>query len=590
MNKLLKEKILSRLTPIPLIVSIFSLMAVLYDFGYDHQPYEYVVLRFVYLFALCIGAISIIVRYSFQINPPRLKVKQFDLFFLFILLLLILLNLKILDGSSGLMDILKLRFWVYVSIITIFIREFSSIRVYLKRTVINPAQLFIVSFLLIIIAGGFLLMLPKASNSNISFIDAMFTSTSAVCVTGLTVVNTGSFFTQFGQFIILVLIQIGGLGIMTFASYFSYFFKGSSTYENQLLLSDITNTEKIGEVFNTLKKIILVTFIFEAIGALLIFQFLDEDIIPTFSDRSFFSIFHSVSGFCNAGFSTLQNGLFEPNYQFNYPIHLIIAFLIILGGLGFPIVFNLLMYLRKHITNILLHISGKRERAQMPWIININTRVVLIASLALTIFGTIIFFIFEYNNTLSGYTFWGKVITSFFGSVTARTAGFNTVDTSILSYPTTLAILFLMWVGASPASTGGGIKTSTLALAMLNLISLVKGKARIEVFKREIAQTSVNRAFAIIVLSILVICIAIFSISIFDREKGMLNITFECVSAFGTVGLSRGITADLSTSSKVVLVLTMFIGRVSMLTVMIAIFKRVTYSKYHYPSENILIN
>jgi len=201
-----------------------------------------------------------------------------------------------------------------------------------------------------------------------------------------------------------------------------------------------------------------------------------------------------------------------------------------------------------------------------------------------------VFFIFEYNNTLNGYTFWGKVITSFFGSVTARTAGFNTVDTSIISYPTTLAILFLMWVGASPASTGGGIKTSTLALAVLNLVNLVKGKTRIEVFKREIAQASVNRAFAIIVLSILVICIAIFSISIFDREKGMLNITFECVSAFGTVGLSRGITPDLSTSSKLVLIITMFIGRVSMLTVMIAIFKRVAFSNYHYPTENILIN
>lgn len=590
MKKHLAGKILSRLTPIPLIVSIFSLMAVLYDFGYDHKPYEYVVLRFLYLFALSIGAISIIARYSSQITPPRLRVKQFDLIFLLILLLLISLNLKILNGSSVLMDILKLRIWVYIALITIFIREFSSIRVYLKRTVINPAQLFIVSFLLIIIAGGFLLMLPKATNSHISFIDAMFTSTSAVCVTGLVVVNTGSFFTEFGQFIILVLIQIGGLGIMTFASYFSYFFKGSSTYENQLLLSDITNSEKIGEVFNTLKKIILVTFIFEAIGAVLIFQFLDKGIIPSISDRTFFSVFHAVSGFCNAGFSTLQNNLYENVFQFNYPLHLIIAFLIIFGGLGFPIIFNLVMFLRKSFINTLLHVLRKRKRIQMPWIININTRVVLLTTLILILFGTIIFFIFEYNNTLLGYTFWGKVITSFFGSVTTRTAGFNTVDTAMLSYPTTLAILFLMWVGASPASTGGGIKTSTLALAVLNLISLVKGKTRIEVFKREIAQTSVNRAFAIIVLSIFVICIAIFSISIFDREKGMLNIVFECVSAFGTVGLSRGITADLTTSSKVVLVLTMFIGRVSMLTVMIAIFKRVTYSKYHYPSENILIN
>ncbi|MHC1704494.1 MAG: TrkH family potassium uptake protein [Tenuifilaceae bacterium] len=590
MIKQLEEKILTRFRPLPFIISIFTLMAVLYDFGYNHEPYEYVVLRFVYLFSLSVGALSLIIRFVFRINSTPARVIQFDLLFLLFLLLLISLNLKIIDGSSGLMDILKLRIWVYAALITIFVREFSTLRVVLKRTVINPAQLFIVSFLVIIVAGGFLLMLPKATTSHISFIDAMFTSTSAVCVTGLVVVNTGSFFTEFGQFIILMLIQIGGLGIMTFASYFSYFFRGSSTYENQLLLSDITNTEKIGEVFNTLKKIILVTFIFEAVGALLIFQFVDKATIPSLSDRTFFSVFHAVSGFCNAGFSTLQDGLFEPIYRFNYPLQITIAFLIILGGLGFPIVFNLLMYLRKHITNILLHISGKRKRIQLPWIININTRVVLLTSLILTLFGAIVFYIFEYNNTLSGYTFWGKVITSFFGSVTTRTAGFNTVDTSLLSYPSTLTILFLMWVGASPASTGGGIKTSTLAVAVLNLISLVKGKTRIEFFKREIAQASVNRAFAIIVLSILVICIAIFSISIFDREKGMLNITFECVSAFGTVGLSRGITADLSTSSKLVLIITMFIGRVSMLTVMIAIFKRVAFTNYHYPSENILIN
>jgi trk system potassium uptake protein TrkH len=547
-------------------------------------------LRFLYLFTLCIGVVSIFSRYFSSKTRPRIKVIPFDIIFLIFFSILIFLEFKGFEGQSSFINFIKLRIWIYAALIFIFIREFSSIRIDLKRTSINPAQLFIVSFLLIIIAGGFLLMLPKATTSNITFIDALFTSTSAVCVTGLVVVNTGSFFTQFGQFIILILIQIGGLGIMTFASYFSYFFKGSSSYENQLLLSDIINTEKIGDVFNTLKKIILVTFFIEGVGALLIYQYIDESLISSFTDRTFFSIFHAVSGFCNAGFSTLQTGLFEPVYRFNYPLQLIIAILIILGGLGFPIAFNLLRYIRIQLTNILMHIFRKRKRIHLPWIISINTRIVLITSFALIVLGSILIFIFEYNNTLAGYGLWGKIVASFFGSVTSRTAGFNTVDTSLLSVPTVLIMLFLMWVGASPGSTGGGIKTSTFAIAILNFVSLVKGKTRIEIFKREIASASVNRAFAIIFLSIIVICISIFSITVFDKERGLLNITFECVSAFSTVGLSRGITADLSIPSKIVLILTMFIGRVSMLSILMAMLKRVSYTNYRYPTEEILIN
>lgn len=586
----IKRKIFNRLKPIPLIISIFALIAVLYDYGYDHKPFEYIVLRFLYLFTLCIGVISIFSRYFSSKTRPRIKVIPFDLIFLIFFSILISLEFKILKGDSFFISFIKYRVWIYMALVFIFIREFSLIRIDLKRTIINPAQLFIVSFLLIIIAGGFLLMLPKATVSGISLIDAMFTSTSAVCVTGLVVVNTGSFFTEFGHFIILVLIQIGGLGIMTFASYFSYFFKGNSSFENQLFLSDIINTNRIGDVFNTLKRILIVTFFIEAVGALLVYYYLDKSLIPSFADRTFFSIFHAVSGFCNAGFSTLQNGLFEHVYQFNYPFLLIIALLIVLGGLGFPIVFNLLRYLRIQLTNIFLYIVRRRKRIHFPWIININTRIVLITSLILTLSGTILFLIFEYNNTLSDHGLWGKIVTSFFGSVTTRTAGFNTVDISLLKVPTILILIFLMWIGASPGSTGGGIKTSTLAIAMLNFVSLIKGKTRIELYKREIASSSVNRAFAIISLSIIVICISIFSIVIFDKEKGLLNITFECVSAFSTVGLSRGITADLSIPSKIILILTMFIGRVSMLSILMAMFKRDSYAKYRYPTEEILIN
>ncbi|MFH2142031.1 MAG: potassium transporter TrkG, partial [Bacteroidota bacterium] len=339
-----------------------------------------------------------------------------------------------------------------------------------------------------------------------------------------------------------------------------------------------------------LKKIILVTFIIEGFGTILIFQSLDVTIIQSVYERIFFSVFHSISGFCNAGFSTLQNSFYETPYQFNYAIHIIIAVLIIFGGLGFPIVFNLLKYLQVKIKSFFLSLFRIKHNIFIPWLININTRIVLITSLLLTVFGALMFFIFEYDNTLSNHNLIGKIITSFFQSVTARTAGFNTVDTSSLTAATLLIVLFLMWIGASPGSTGGGIKTSTLALAILNIISIAKGKSRLEVFKREISQTSINRAFAIMILSIFGISISTIFIYIFDSEKGLMNIFFECVSAYGTVGLSRGITADLCNASKIILIFTMFIGRISMLTLLIAFFKKVSSERYRYPSDNILIN
>ncbi|MBU0487156.1 MAG: ATPase [Bacteroidetes bacterium] len=585
-----QSKYIKVIKQLPLIVSILAVLAVVYYLGFFHQPLEQEVLHWIFLSAICVSGIAIVARYFFRSMRPKWRILPYDIL-LILLIVLVFLQVDIFFGDRFIFSqILPRRFFLFLAILLGFIREFSTGIFDFRRMIFNPAQLFILSFLVIILVGGGLLLLPNATHTGISGIDAMFTSTSAVCVTGLVVVDTGSFFTEFGHYIILILIQLGGIGIMTFTSYFSYFFKAGSSYENQLLLSSMTNTEKIGEVFVTLKKIIFITFIVEGIGALIIFQSIDVEVIPSFLDRVFFSVFHSVSGFCNAGFSTLGNGFYEPAFRFNYPLHLIIALLIILGGIGFPIVFNLLKYIKNYFRNVWLIVLGKRSQIHLPRIINVHTRIVLITSLILTVAGTLLFFVFEYNNTLSEHSFVGKIVTSFFGSVTTRTAGFNTVDTSSLSILTVMLVVFLMWVGASPGSTGGGIKTSTFAIAILNFIALARGKQKIEVFRREIAQNSVNRAFAIIFLSILVIFVSIFFISLFDIEKGLTNISFECVSAFGTVGLSRGITAELSNPSKFVLILTMFAGRVSMLTILIAVFKKMAHHKYHFPTEEVLIN
>lgn len=580
--------LLKIIAKIPIIISIISVLAFLYDFGFYHSILDDVVLKVIYLSALIVGILSIVIRYFFQQYRPRLKGLPIDFIIFTFLVIVAYKNIWGLDSTTLL--ILKRKLFLYCAVFLVFFRELSSIRFEFKRAALNPAQLFAISFLLIIIFGTFMLLLPKATYTSISFIDAVFTSTSAVCVTGLVVVDTGSFFTQFGQLLIAVLIQVGGLGIMTFASYFTYFFRGGATYENQLLLRDMTNTEKISEVFSVLKKIILITFLIEGLGSVIIFYCIDTETIPLLWDRIFFSAFHAISGFCNAGFSTLPNSFYQDTFQLNYPLHLTVAALFILGGLGFPIVFNLYRFVKTKFKVWIFFLLRHKHKAVSPRLINMNTRIVLVTSLILTIAGTVAFFVLEYNNTLANHSLVGKLVTSFFGAVTTRTAGFNSVDTAALGIHTILVVLFLMWVGASPASTGGGIKTSTLAVAFLNIVSIVRGKSRLELFNREIPAISVNRAFAIITLSIIVISISTVCISFFEPSLSLLNISFECVSAYSTVGLSRGITAQLCTASKLVLIITMFIGRVGTLTLLIAIFKKGVNEVYRLPSENILIN
>ena len=476
-----------------------------------------------------------------------------------------------------------------IGLFLVFVREFSARKINYNREVINPAQLVVFSFITIIIIGSLLLMLPNATHNGIDYIDALFTSTSAVCVTGLATLDTEHQFTMFGKTVILILIQIGGLGIMTFASYFAYFFRGVSSFENQLALNEMTSANRLSEVFSTLRKIIMATFLIELIGAALIFFSLMNTTLPG-NNSVFFSVFHSVSAFCNAGFSTLSGGLFEPFLRYNYMLQFVIALLIIFGGLGFPIVFNSITYLKTKTLNKYQKLTGQRIVTYKPWILSLSSRIILFTTASLLLVGWITFFIFEYNNTLQEHGLTGKIFVSFFGSVTPRTAGFNSVDMMGLSFPTIMIYFLLMWIGASPASTGGGIKTSTFAIATMNFISLAKGKTRIEIFRREISDLTVRRSFAIIALSLVVIGIAVFLIAIAENDKNLLGIAFECFSAYSTVGLTLGLTPHLSAFSKAVIIVVMFIGRVSMLTLLLAVVKKEKYKNYRYPSEDILIN
>jgi potassium uptake TrkH family protein len=569
-------------------LSFFGLIALVFDFGYDQSAYYQTVIENYYFIVLTTGLIATLLRNLRSHFKSQYKVLFFDsLSSLFILLIFLSFFVSVSRfeflTEEGLKNLIR------VAVFLTFIREIAASHWRYNRTIFNPAQLFIFSFFGLIVLGAFLLMLPNATYGGITFIDAVFTSTSAVCVTGLTVVDTATYFTLFGQLIVLTLIQLGGLGILTIASYFSFFFKGVSSYENQIVLSDISNSNKLGEIFNILKVILVITFSIELVGAIAIYSTLDTVLQPSFLDRAYFSTFHSVSSFCNAGFSTLTNSLYDSGFRFNYSLHLVLISLLVLGGLGFPIVSNIVKYFRYVFLNRLLPFRKERKKF-IPWVLNINSRITLITTLALTVVGTLLFYFAEYNNTLVAHEGFGKVVTSLFGATTPRTAGFNSVDTASLKVSTLMIVIFLMWVGASPASTGGGIKTSTFAIALLNILSLAKGKNRVEIFRREIADSSVHRAFAVIMLSLVVIAIGIVSITYFDSDKQLLSIAFETVSAFSTVGLSMGITAQLSVYSKTILVLVMFFGRVSMLTILIAFVRKERYKNYLYPSEEITIN
>lgn len=575
------------------VLSIFIFLTIIYQIGFDQKKDAILFFNTIYSIALIIFFIGYSLRiFSNIIGNSQKKgwiISDLLLFLVLAWILFVKYFIQSFDTISIFDVFISLEFILFTFIVIFFI-ETSKASLNFNKKNIEPPIIFAGSFLFLILMGTGLLLLPNATVNGIGLIDAFFTSTSAVCVTGLIVVDTATHFTLFGQIVILILFQTGALGVMTFSSFFGFFFRGNFTLENQIFMQDFINEDKISEIFKTLFKIISFTLFVELIGALLIYIFLDSAIIPEHSDQIFFSIFHAVSAFCNAGFSILTNGLYEEGVREMYNMHLIIAIIIILGGLGFPIIFNFFKYVKYVIISRFYYYTTNQPIAHKTRIVNVNSKIALYTTAVLLVAGFILYYIFEYNHTLSGLSTYGKIITAFFGSVTPRTAGFNTVDVGNLSMHTILIYLLLMWIGASPGSTGGGIKTTTFSVAILNVFSLGRAKDRVEAFRREITNESVRRAFAVIILSFLVIGLSVFFVTLFDPDKELYTVAFECFSAFSTVGLSLGITADLSDASKVVIIFTMFLGRVGTLTLLVGFLRNINTLNYRYPSESIFIN
>lgn len=580
-RRTLRKSPLRFVTGVPFVVSLLALAGLLYVLGFDLEKPAYIGWhKALAWFALAI-VLFIPLRHLFFYRARKVWVWLFDG------LLVLAAFLSLLAMAAGLPVVLfRSHEWLLLLFTVNFLRELSALNLEFKQTTFNPAQLFVFSFLSIILLGAAFLTFPNATKGGLSFVDALFTSTSAVCVTGLTLVDTGTYFTLFGQGILLFLIQVGGLGIMTFTSYFSYFFKGDSSYRNQLIIQEMTGADKIAEVFRTLKHVLVITFSIEAIGALLLYVSLSGGPLDNSWGRVWFAAFHSISAFCNAGFSTVPNGFFAEGFRQEYDVQVTIGSLILFGGIGFPILYNLWLYL-KHLLNDLLF---KKQHRHVAWIINLNTRIVGMTTLILVVLGTVGYFLLEREQAFAEHEGFGRWVAAFFASVTARTAGFNTIDYGQLTFSAIVLTYFLMWIGASPMSTGGGIKTSTFAVSLLNSISIAKGRGRLEAFGREISDMTVKRAYSQVFLSVLAIGLSVLLVSWFNPALTLRTVIFECVSAFSTVGLSMGITAQLSMGGKLVIIATMFVGRISLLTLMAAVVRQVTFKQYRYPSEDITIN
>jgi len=567
-------------------LDLLLLSFLIFDFGYenfkDFRRYKLIALPL-----LLLGLIAFNL-YKYKVYRQDKSTHRASAFNLFILVLLIVLEtiMVIANYETSLIEtFFSARYVVEYGLLFYFFVRLTFLLRKVYSIYFNPAILFVGSFAIIALAGTFLLELPAATTNGISFVDALFTATSATAVTGLIVVDTAKDFTPFGQSVIMVLFQLGGLGMLTFTSFFAYFFKSGASFKESLYMKDILVHDKLNSVMKTVMQIVLFSLVLEAIGAILIYSAIAET--TQFKNRAFFAVFHAISAYCNAGFSLASNGLYDTSLRFNYFMQYVIMTLIVFGGLGYHIAYNIIQYLKSFATNLF----KKRDKKFISRVIVLNTKIVLYTTAILIVVGTVFFLFSEQNTHLAAHkTIFGKFTTALFNSVTARTAGFNTVDFSNFTIPGILFMIFLMWIGASPASTGGGIKTTTFALATLNIFATARDKKYIEIGTRRVAPQAVQRAFSIISISLAFIGTGVLLLLIFNPGFSLLEIAFEVFSAFSTVGLSMGITAQLSENSKYVIIFLMFFGRIGLLNLMIGLLKSVTQADYTYPEENILIN
>lgn len=579
-----------------LVVSVFALAVLTYYYGFEHSPSEeYFLLGFIRI-SFLFYIIHYFVKIFYDFNPVLfIKKNWFEGLMVFILIIdgisyTFFHTLVIesffrglgFDALSGLSE-LFIQAYLFVIVAT----ELRKSGEFIPATKIHPAVLFILSFAILIFIGTGLLMLPEMSTApgSMNFIDAFFTATSATCVTGLIVVDTATAFSFKGHAVILMLMKVGGINIIAFGAFLTLLGRLGIGLKHHNVIEDFVNKESIFSAKGMLGRIILVSVLIELVGCVLIFLFVSSPLdFLSFGDKVFFALFHSVSAFNNAGFSIFSNGLYNDYLDHLLYFHIIVGLLIFFGSLGFTTLFELFTW------------KNIKERMKSPWKKpHIGSQVSWVSAILLILIGAVFFFIFERDNTMSDLNDSGAVIASFFQSISLRTAGFNTVDLTQMSVPFIMVCLVLMFIGGASSSTAGGIKTSTFSVVILSAYSTIRGKKRIELFKKTLPEGVVFRSHSIFIFALGGILTGIFILSITESallsagHYDMMDVIFEEVSAFSTVGASTGITGALSSAGKLVIIVSMFVGRLGTLTVAYALSKKISSTNYKYPEESMMI-
>ena len=458
----------------------------------------------------------------------------------------------------------------------------------------SPTRTLIASFLVLIISGAGLLMLPRASTGeNLSFVDALFTATSATCVTGLIVKDTGQDFSLMGQLVILALIQLGGLGIVVFGAVFALLLGQALSLRESVAMQDLLSARTLSRIGNMIAFIFVGTVLIEAIGSVSLFRMWDDvpGRVANVHEQWFYSIFHSISAFCNAGFSLFSDSF--VSYNKRPEVYVVVCPLIVLGGLGFGVLYDLANIVADRVKRFFKRWFNKRYRFSMeaPRRMRLQTKIVLSVSACLIILGMVAMLLFERYASGSGSAEKTGVLGALFQSITARTAGFNTVKVSGLSASSKFVLILLMFIGGSPGSTAGGIKTVTLAVVMMTAIAALRKRQEVEMFKRSVRIVVVGRAITVTLLFVAVLFAATLILTITENSRGLTlsDVMFEAGSALGTVGLTTGITPSLTNAGKLIIIAVMLIGRLGPLTLLAALTFNLKPARYNYPDEAVIV-
>lgn len=598
-NKLLKPYIrisLGLIEALTYLASLLLIVGLIYELGFRLSAEEAMKVQSLYKTVWIVFMIDVSLHILLEYRSTRKQYRRLAWILsglLYLTLIPVIFHRPEEEGAI-------LHFWIFMNskfyhlaVLLIFsLLNLSNglVRLLGRRT--NPSLILAVSFLAIIVIGTGLLMLPRCTVNGITWVDSLFTATSAVCVTGLVPVDVSTTFTTGGLVVIIMLIQIGGLGVMTLTSFFAMFFMGNTSIYNQLVVRDMVSSNSLGSLLSTLLYILGFTLVIEGIGMIFIWLSIHGTLGMTLQNEFAFAAFHSISAFCNAGFSTLSGNLGNPMVMTNHNwLYISVSFLIILGGIGFPILVNFKDIVLYHLRRFgkFVH-TRKLEKHKMHHLYNLNTKIVLLMTLLLLLLGTVVIAVFEWNASFAGMSVADKWTQAFFNAVCPRTAGFSSVDLTSFGVQTLLVYLLLMWIGGGAQSTAGGVKVNAFAVVVLNLLAVLRGSGRVEVFGRELSLDSIRRSNATVVMSLGVLFLFIFMLSILEPDVSLLALTFECVSALSTVGSSLNLTPSLSDASKLLVALLMFIGRVGLITLMLGIVKQQKKTKYRYPSDDIIIN